>query len=462
MTSTPLKNVNSLMNYVSAGHKGNATGNLTENFTAAFSKATGQSGVQNLPLHNDKAVQSTQVKVNTKDLNTTDTTKDISQVDKSDVNVKVKDEVQKSGDEMVKKVAEELGITEEEVRKAMETLGLTVADLFQPDNMTDLVLTLSGEDMLSLMTDEGLYDSLQNLLGMVNETANTIQEDLGISPEEMAAILEKLKSGKEIIPEEVVKNPATLEKPEVIAGQQDYAVTVEEDGEVVKVDVKVDGNSQTESSQVTSEKVKEPENGMEKENSSKKDSSSSESNTQSNVVLDHILNKATDVNADVTFEDTMPGNTASTQDIMNQIMDYMKIQVKADLTQMEIQLHPANLGTVNINIASKEGVITAQILTQNEVVKAAVESQIVQLKNNFEEQGLKVEAVEVTVESHRFERGLSGEGNSQDSSNQGNRKKGTRKINLDELNLEEIDLDEGEQIAVEMMTAGGNTVDYMA
>ena len=369
--------------------------------------------------------------------------------------------MQKSGDEMVKEVADELGITEEEVRKAMESLGLTILDLFQPDNMTALVLTISGEDMLSLMTDEGLYNSLQNLLSMVNETVHTIQEDLGITPEEMTAILENLKSEKQVIPEETVKSPVALEESEMLAGQQDYSVTVEEDGEVVKVDVKVDGNSQTESSQVTTEKVSEPETGTGKENSSKKDSSS-ESNTQSNVVLDNILNKTTDVNANVKFEDTMPGNTASTQDIMNQIMDYMKIQVKADLTQMEIQLHPANLGTVNINIASKEGVITAQILTQNEVVKAAVESQIVQLKNNFEEQGLKVEAVEVTVESHKFERGLSGEGNNHDGSGEGSRKKGTRKINLDELNPEEVDLNEEEQIAVEMMTAGGNTVDYMA
>ena len=461
MTSTPLKNVNSLVNYVSTGRNGNVAGNLAENFTAAFSKATGQSGVQNIPLHNDKAVQSTQVKVHKQDINTTDTTKDISQVDKSEVSIKAEDEVQKSGDEMVKEVADELGITEEEVRKAMENLGLTILDLFQPDNMTALVLTISGEDMLSLMTDEGLYNSLQNLLSMVNETVHTIQEDLGITPEEMTAILENLKSEKQVIPEETVKSPVALEESEMLAGQQDYSVTVEEDGEVVKVDVKVDGNSQTESSQVTTEKVSEPETGTGKENSSKKDSSS-ESNTQSNVVLDNILNKTTDVNANVKFEDTMPGNTASTQDIMNQIMDYMKIQVKADLTQMEIQLHPANLGTVNINIASKEGVITAQILTQNEVVKAAVESQIVQLKNNFEEQGLKVEAVEVTVESHKFERGLSGEGNNHDGSGEGSRKKGTRKINLDELNPEEVDLNEEEQIAVEMMTAGGNTVDYMA
>ena len=38
-------------------------------------------------------------------------------------------------------------------------------DLLNADNMTQLVLTIEGADMLSLMTDEGLYHSLQNLLG---------------------------------------------------------------------------------------------------------------------------------------------------------------------------------------------------------------------------------------------------------------------------------------------------------
>ena len=31
---------------------------------------------------------------------------------------------------------------------------------------------------------------------------------------------------------------------------------------------------------------------------------------------------------------------------IHQIMDYMKVQVKADMTQMELQLNPASLGTV--------------------------------------------------------------------------------------------------------------------
>ena len=72
---------------------------------------------------------------------------------------------------------------------------------------------------------------------------------------------------------------------------------------------------------------------------------------------------------------------------------------------MELQLQPENLGKLNLVIASRDGIITAQFMAENDVVKSAIENQIVMLKDNFEQQGLKVEAVEVMVQTHGFEMG---------------------------------------------------------
>ena len=97
-------------------------------------------------------------------------------------------------------------------------------------------------------------------------------------------------------------------------------------------------------------------------------------------------------------------------------------------------------------------------------MKAVLETQMIQLKEQFEEQGIKVEAVEVTVANHAY-----GEqyGAQQDASQQQseNAKKGARRINLnlDEMEEEGLEaLDDSERIAVEMMQANGNTVDYTA
>lgn len=469
MTSSPVKGMDPLMNFMSAKSKGNLQDNLSGNFSEAFSKASGQ---QNMVLQSEKQTQgSSKVQVQNTDKKGLDNGNpqktDQKQVGtQEDVKAeKVADEAQKAGEELVGKVAEELGVSEEEVLAAMEALGFVMADLLNADNMTELVLTIEGEDMLALMTDEGLYNSLQNLLTMVSEAVDQIGEKVELSPEELEAILEQAK-----VPE-MEENPETVpedgKRPQMPEGQEDYTVTVERNGETVKVSVEVDGSSQTESTEVTGLK---PEAVQEettadsgKGDGSKKEGSSQKENAQEmthgNMLLESLLNKGGAVKSEAVFENAMAQNTADTQNIMNQIMDYMRVQVKADMTQMELQLNPASLGTVNINITSKAGVITAQFLTQNETVKAAIESQIVQLKNSFEEQGLKVEAVEVTVASHSFERNLNGDGNGQQQAQDG-KKKGNRKVNLNGPAMEEEPATEEEEPAI--MGMEGSTVSFTA
>ena len=469
MTSSPVKGMDPLMNFMSAKSKGNLQDNLSGNFSEAFSKASGQ---QNMVLQSEKQTQgSSKVQVQNTDKKGLDNGNpqktDQKQVGtQEDVKAeKVADEAQKAGEELVGKVAEELGVSEEEVLAAMEALGFVMADLLNADNMTELVLTIEGEDMLALMTDEGLYNSLQNLLTMVSEAVDQIGEKVELSPEELEAILEQAK-----VPE-MEENPETVpedgKRPQIPEGQEDYTVTVERNGETVKVSVEVDGSSQTESTEVTGLK---PEAVQEettadsgKGDGSKNEGSSQKENAQEmthgNMLLESLLNKGGAVKSEAVFENAMAQNTADTQNIMNQIMDYMRVQVKADMTQMELQLNPASLGTVNINITSKAGVITAQFLTQNETVKAAIESQIVQLKNSFEEQGLKVEAVEVTVASHSFERNLNGDGNGQQQAQDG-KKKGNRKVNLNGPAMEEEPAAEEEEPAI--MGMEGSTVSFTA
>ena len=105
-------------------------------------------------------------------------------------------------------------------------------------------------------------------------------------------------------------------------------------------------------------------------------------------------------------ENLSASREVDTQDIMRQIMDYMKVQLKPETTSLEMQLHPANLGTLQIQMATKGGSLTANFITQNEAVKAALESQMVQLQQSFEEQGIKVNSIEVTVQPHAFEQDL--------------------------------------------------------
>ena len=151
----------------------------------------------------------------------------------------------------------------------------------------------------------------------------------------------------------------------------------------------------------------------------------------------------------------------STENIMRQIMDYMKVQLKEDTSSLEMQLHPASLGTVQVQIASRGGAVTANFITQNEAVKTALESQMPQLIERFGEQGVKVEAIEVTVQSHAFERNLEQGGNRDRQNEEPARKGRVRRINLnDTVSMESME--EEDALAADMMAVSGNTVDYTA
>ncbi|MBQ3890943.1 MAG: flagellar hook-length control protein FliK, partial [Lachnospiraceae bacterium] len=139
----------------------------------------------------------------------------------------------------------------------------------------------------------------------------------------------------------------------------------------------------------------------------------------------------------------------------------IKIDITADASEISLQLTPENLGTVKVKVSSNnEGVLTAQFTAQNESVKAVIESQAIVLKETLESKGVTVEAIEVTVQSHEFERNLSDQNRGNTSDNNQPKKRGIRRINLSAPE-EEIATSE-DALLKEIMTQNGNTVDYSA
>lgn len=381
--------------------------------------------------------------------------------------------VAEAGEKLVEDVAEEMGVTPEEVEAAMEALGLSAMQLLDPENMKQLLMVISGnEDQLSIITDGELYGHLQNLLDTVSVSLEELQTELGLSEEDLKALLEKAAiaenaaaaenaAGAAEMPEEL---SAGAEEPETAAleGMKDYAVTVHRDGEEVKVQVRVDdtGEGRSVQEEVTQTSEVQERHGAKSDNRGFFGQNGSEGSAQEPFMMQTPVEQPN--LSEVTANQQAMERFTSTEEIMNQITEYIKINLKSDVQEMELQLHPASLGSVNVQLAAKDGVITAQFTAQNETVKAVIESQLVQLKTQFEEQGIKVDAVEVTVANYRFDQSFSGKEENQENS--GNGKKGPRRINLNDINLEELpeDMEDSERIAAEMMAQNGNTVDYTA
>ena len=52
------------------------------------------------------------------------------------------------------------------------------------------------------------------------------------------------------------------------------------------------------------------------------------------------------------------------KDVIRQVVEEIKLTVKADNTSFEMQLNPEHLGKINLQVAAKNGVVTAQIATE--------------------------------------------------------------------------------------------------
>ena len=146
------------------------------------------------------------------------------------------------------------------------------------------------------------------------------------------------------------------------------------------------------------------------------------------------------------------------RDVANQVIEQIKVVIKPEQTTMEMQLNPESLGKVNQLITQKNGVLTDQFTVQNEIAKEAIEGQMHTLKENFTQQGLKVEAVEVTVSNLPFSQDNMSKENGEQHKSSGKRKN----INLADLDLVDGELTEEDQVVVDMMNQNGNSVDYSA
>ena len=149
--------------------------------------------------------------------------------------------------------------------------------------------------------------------------------------------------------------------------------------------------------------------------------------------------------------------SVNTQDVIDQIVESARVILTEDKTSMELQLNPQNLGKIILKVTEQEGAVTAKIMTQNAVVKEALEAQTVELRQNLEQ-------AEVTVASHEFEKNLeqNAEGEKQQGEQQEKEKGRTRRLNLNDLSELSGVMSEEETLAAKMMAEQGNSVDYTA
>ncbi|MBP1585153.1 MAG: flagellar hook-length control protein FliK [Lachnospiraceae bacterium] len=338
---------------------------------------------------------------------------------------------------LAEKLADILDMSPEEFQELLQAEGLSATDLLDRDTLSGLLLTaLNADSQLSLLTNEADYAAFSEGLEALEEVLSSDAGTEGMDIRDLKAAVEE----------------ALQNRSDAAERSEDRSVTRFErnaDGVLEQVGEGTDTAVNGQDAAVTSAKA-----------GTGKDSEESGSGE-----MGGFAQTAASVQADAASEASQEAPVSYVTDarqIADQILDQMKTVTDGDFSDVEMQLHPASLGTLHVHVTNNAGVITANFVTENEAVKAAVESQIIRLNEQFEAQGIKVDAVEVTIASHSFEQNLESGQNDPGSEN-GRPARRTRRIDLGgDGELDTSSMEEDERIAAEMMAANGNKVDYTA
>lgn len=402
--------------------------------------------------------------------------------------------------DVIKAVAEQLEITEDDVVEAIQMLGVTVFDLLNPQVLADITVTLTEVQDASML----LFDSrFQSLLSDITQIGKDFMNDLGLNTEQMQMFLSQMEILEQ--PQTVeVTDDTNLNQPMISDGQteSEQQVVAMDDRKMVenselypskeaKVDQQIEVvDEHADSTGDVLSKSTENEHasytaGDSQEDAASKDMMSEDNYSEGNHSVEefkknisstdkendkHIfshLEQVSDKPSEMIKTPFVQNNntyvSVDTVRIIEQLAERVRVTNLSEVSSIEMQLNPENLGKMYVNISSKQGMVNAQIAATNETVKEALEAQIYELKESLQQSGVKVDAIEVTIASHEFEKNLE-QGQSREEQ-EAERQEEMKDKNRREINLSDLDeasdlLNEEEALIARMMKDNGNSLDY--
>lgn len=459
---------NSFDNYLSTSQKSKGD---------AASKTASKTQSNNVKVANQSKAKSTSDNVS--DANSGNSVNSLNQKSIDKVNEKIADEVK-----------DVLGIDDDTFANAMTALGLSPIDLLESNNLAKLVLFVNGSnDFTDLLTDENMLNQLNELSDILG---NLNWEDLtGMSKSDFLEGVEDFNAKTQ-----TESDVFTEDAPDLA---QDTAVDAADSGNTSE-NVSAEGESAANTNNVSTEKksaqgettVNTSDNSSDtkvevsvtksEESSSQQSSYSSQSeddmsevthdqtiseddvttDNQHTVRNDFIQNLNQAVNDTVQVAKPESVRMQQMVDIVNQVVERIKVSIGTESTSMEMQLNPEHLGKLLLNVSSKNGVMTAVFSVQSEEARAALESQMYTLRENLELRELKVDAVEVNVSdfdfSHSDQQTMNGD---QSKADNGNGRQ--MKFEFDDESSEEaVSNEEKEAVRKQVMRDNGSQIDFTA
>lgn len=348
--------------------------------------------------------------------------------------------------DIVQTIIDQFDITLEDIEVSLDQAGLELGDLVTDEGAKAFFLEMQSADVSDILTDESLGNELQNFMTEIKEIIG--EEDIipekvvQTAHDEMIKVsdVEAFNTSAALVDD--VKGNIQEEDSIIREYNEDGIITGDTDDALRQPEVKVNVEDNTNNEKNDS-----------KESSSDR-KSTGVNNDNKNDFTNPVLQNLNDAIAQV--EDVAPAADTNVRpsNIVEQIVEQVRVNINQENTSMEMQLYPEHLGRIQIHVVSKDGVMTARIAAETETARQAIEAGLNNLKESLQNQNLKVDAIEVMVSTTGFaESDQNREQYQQQSTGKRNGRLGFADVE------DEIPEDEAE---TQKMQAEGSSVSYRA
>jgi flagellar hook-length control protein FliK len=355
---------------------------------------------------------------------------------------------------ILQNVTEQLDVSMEDLNVTLQDLDMDVSDLLSEGGMKDLFLSVNDAEVSDLLVNEDLnveWNQFEEQMNSLLEEVDFPVEQLQTAAETMdvVSVMEAgtafVEEKTDITSENVIRDvdlPFKEDVEEPVLNE--VVVSVEDDRP--KTDTYTEQGKESFEQQTFTDTSKESSKVADSKNSTSVKTESFE-----NPIL-QALENAVDNVEDIQPLEEIP---ISGREIIDQVVEQIRVNMNQDTTSMEMQLYPEHLGKIQINVVSKDGVMTAKIVAETEAAKQAIEGGLTNLKESMEHQNLKVDAIEVMVSTAGFERN----NDEQAAYEEKNSSRSGRRVKLSDLEDEE---EQDETAELEKMKYAGSSVSYTA
>ncbi len=355
--------------------------------------------------------------------------------------------------DVVQMLMNQLNLSLDDVKNTLDALGMDLKDLLSFHGIQDFFLQASQLQTSDLLTDADAGQVYQEFMQQWNE----IFEAAGMTADDIANIMESENIDISL----AEPDTGSLLESEVVSVIQD--VQMDSSDDVVSYQVQEPEVIVTKDNNTSAAAMKQDTEGnhSQMEEDAKAEETSGiwnkdmvEPTRDSHEFVNPILQNIQDALQNVETMDHTE-NVSESRQIVEQVIEQVKVHMNQDTTSLQLQLYPEHIGKIQIHVVSKDGVMTARIAAETEQAKQAIENGLASLKETFEQQDLKVDAVEVMVSTAGFERGNE-EHNTAEQEKAG---RGKGKLTFSDIEEDEVEEETAEQ---ERMRASGSSVSYTA